>query len=350
MQTKSGDWKWIAERGRVVERDEHSRALRATGACWDITWRKHAEDVMREHQALLKQKVDERTSELSKAQEELASAAFDSGRAQVSAMVLHNIGNAVTPLKVSIEGLREKKQEDIVRYLDECYWDLAAHAEDIQCYVQDDDRGREVFALMGNLVDALKEQDAERKEKLKRMDEAITYIAEILSLQQTYVAKGQGAKERTKINTLISDAIRMQSGALEKRGIAVKYNLDKGMPMVKIEKNKLMQVLVNLIKNSYEAIDQRQGSPGGNVIVVKSFGNEEQLGFEITDTGVGMDAEEIERVIAKGESSKGSTGFGLRYCRMFAEANHGTLTITSPGKGKGASVRVCFETQLRKAA
>jgi signal transduction histidine kinase len=44
-----------------------------------------------------------------------------------------------------------------------------------------------------------------------------------------------------------------------------------------------------------------------------------------------------------GKSFKGSSGVGLYYCRMFVEANRGELSITSPGKEKGTTVRITFD-------
>jgi K+-sensing histidine kinase KdpD len=46
-----------------------------------------------------------------------------------------------------------------------------------------------------------------------------------------------------------------------------------------------------------------------------------------------------------GKSSKGSTGFGLHYCKIFVEANSGKMSVSSPGRGKGATLSVEFENQ-----
>jgi signal transduction histidine kinase len=81
------------------------------------------------------------------------------------------------------------------------------------------------------------------------------------------------------------------------------------------------------------------------LIRIKTFANNGCVGFEITDNGIGLDPEEIDHIFDFGKSYKGSSGFGLYYCKMFVEDNRGTLTITSPQKGKGTSVTVTFEKQ-----
>jgi signal transduction histidine kinase len=145
------------------------------------------------------------------------------------------------------------------------------------------------------------------------------------------------------LNDLIEDAIRLQAGTLERRGIAVKHNFLEPMPKLLIDKNRLMQVIVNLVKNSCEAIEMQQSGPGGKAIEVKTFAQSDRLGFEIVDDGIGIDPADIDKVFELGKSQKGSSGFGLYYCKMFVENSNGKLVFFSRGPGKGASVKVAFD-------
>ena len=134
----------------------------------------------------------------------------------------------------------------------------------------------------------------------------------------------------------------MQTGAFEKRNIRVRRELDPDLSQRLIDKNNFMQVLVNLIKNSYEAIEEEKDQRE-NMMTFKTFSSNGRMGLEITDSGI--DPAFIPQVFNFGKSSKGSTGFGLHYCKIFVEANNGTLNISSSGRGKGATIAVEFETQ-----
>ncbi len=294
----------------------------------------------------LEQKVKERTRELEEAQKELINKAMEAGRAQLSAMVLHNIGNAVTPIKVQIEEMKSDELKQISQYLKKCYLDIDDHVGDLNQYVNNDPRGKNVFNYMGELIDSLTEQRKQNKGVIRKMDEAVSYISEILTLQQSYAAGEQETKERIDLNTLIEGTIRMQAGPLEKRQIIVKKDMAATLPRLLIDKNRLMQVIVNFIKNSYEAIDDLNDNNRKKWISFKSFSENGWMGLQITDNGIGIEPAHIDTIFEFGKSHKGSSGFGLYYCKMFVEANKGTLNFSSQGKGKGATVEVMFETGI----
>ena len=71
LKTKSGEWKWVLARGKVVERDNDGKPLRHTGTQFDITDRVTAQEALKEARNVLEQKVAERTTELVKANEML---------------------------------------------------------------------------------------------------------------------------------------------------------------------------------------------------------------------------------------------------------------------------------------
>jgi len=70
------------------------------------------------------EKLEIKVYELEAAQRELVNKAMEAGRAQLSAMVLHNIGNAMTPVRVYVEGMKSDELARIAAYLNKCYKDL----------------------------------------------------------------------------------------------------------------------------------------------------------------------------------------------------------------------------------
>lgn len=275
-------------------------------------------------------------------EKQLVDEAMEAGRSQMAAIVLHNIGNAITPIRVHLEHMRGKQFLQVTEYLEKCFRDLEAHGQDLQRYIQEDPRGKEVFSYLGELIGAVKMEEERRAQILQRMDEAVSYIAEILTLQKGYAANAKESRTPVDLNALVEDALRLQAAALEKRKITVQRELEPDLPRILIEKNRLMQVILNLVKNSCEAMDGQDDPQRPNEIRVRSHTENGKTHLEISDNGVGIAPENIPKIGTFGLSTKGSSGFGLFYCKMFVEAHHGTLLIRSEGIGKGTSIVMCF--------
>lgn len=120
-------------------------------------------------------------------------------------------------------------------------------------------------------------------------------------------------------------------------------------PHLLIEKNKLLQALVNLIKNSCDAIDENLENKN-HQIRIRTFKEKGRIGLTISDTGCGVEKDRLKTVFKFGTSSKGSSGFGLYYCKTFIEANNGILAFDSKGKNQGAEVCLEFLMNNRDGA
>jgi signal transduction histidine kinase len=264
-------------------------------------------------------------------------------------VVLHNIGNAVTPAKVHLDALKRLQDERIYQYLKKCYQELQRHKDDLTAYVTHDSRGREVFAYMASLIDAFKDQMNRQSEIWERIDTALSYVSEILTLEQTYDPNAGNRTETVDLNRMMEDALHMQAESIRRRDITVFKNLAPGTVNLKLDKSRLMQTIVNLIRNSCEALDA-SGGAAKKQMRIATFQDNRTAGFVVEDTGVGLAQAEAASFFDFGVSGRGGSGFGLTYSREFVESNGGRIHLTSPGPGKGASVRVEFPKPRAEAA
>ena len=277
---------------------------------------------------------------------------MEAGRAQLAAMVLHNIGNAMTPINVQIETMKAGQSEAVLEYLEKCYLDLKANTADLNTYVNADPRGQEIFSYMGELIAAVKAKKNRNEYALEKMDRPISYVSEILVMQQAYAASEQEFKESVDLNALINDAIQIQMGSLERKGIVVEQELDTHLHRVLIDKNRLMQVLINLLKNGSEALESLEPDNRKKTMRIKTFAVNGQVGFEIADNGIGIDQENIDHIFDFGKSYQRSSGLGLYYCKMFVEDNGGCVSCQQFRKragnsGQGNIQKKCLITALQ---
>jgi PAS domain S-box-containing protein len=336
---KNGKWLWIMDRGAVVKRDGDGHPLRAAGTHLDITHRKKAEqDLLAAHDKL-ESRVEERTRELREAQAELINRALEEGRAQLAAMVLHNIGNAITPVSIYLEQAQSTRMQELCRFQQRCFAELKKNSENLTDYIAQDPRGREIYATLEELIETLPKDLAEQQVLLDKIGVTVNHVGEIISLQQSYAGVGQEIKETVDLNSLIRDALRLQEDSISKRDIVVSTNLSPESPRLLIDKNRLNQVLVNLIKNSCEAIEENETSGARNLSIETCLAGD-LVRITITDSGIGVSPDKLDKIFNFGESGKGSSGFGLHYCKMFIEANRGKISLSSLGIGQGASFSI----------
>ena len=113
--------------------------------------------------------------------------AMEAGRAQAAGHVLHNIGNAITPAGIYTEEMLAENRNQTLAYLEKSYDDLLDHRDDLQAYVNRDERGKRVFDYMKSLIASLKQERDRRRDALNQTKRAIERILEMLNLQQAYV-------------------------------------------------------------------------------------------------------------------------------------------------------------------
>jgi len=345
--TKSGGEKWILAKGRVIEHDEAGRPLRAVGTHLDIDEKKRAEALLRtselEYRAKLEKMVRKRTKKLYQTQRELINKAFEAGQAQFSAMILHNIGNALTPIGAYLEYFKKPHWQLIIDHMEKCHTSLEPCFDAANGDVPAGDRETEIFAYLGKLIARSKQHLERNQDNIGQIDDVFGHIAAIIRLQSSYALNGNTSRESCDLNRLFLDALEMQAAALEKRGISVDRQLADPLPKVILDKSKMVQVLINVIKNGYEAIDamKARGLVQGR-LTVRSFCDDNHIGIAVTDNGAGIEPDRLSEIFDYGTSAKGSTGFGLPYCKMFVALNKGNFDIASDGPGTGATVTITF--------
>lgn len=135
---------------------------------------------------------------------------------------------------------------------------------------------------------------------------------------------------RVSLESTLRELLLVFRGQAASKGIQLHLDWPPGLPHVHIDLPMMYQVLINLLKNSLEAID------GEGKIVITSGLDGDCLQVRITDTGRGIAPDIKEKIFEPFVSTKGKqgTGLGLSICRSIVEAHRGTIRCESePGKG-----------------
>ena len=301
-----------------------------------------------EYSRSLELKVDERTKELQEAQANLMRHAHEAGMAEMAVGILHNIGNAITPAKVTATLMAQKiKNSPVRQHLPEFMTQLDGLIKQL---VLPDKEKKRLAELVELLPQSLNEEFEQYAEDVDQIRDKHEHIEGIINLQMRY-ARLFGDYEEVDINQITQDALKMLNDSLRKRAVNITTKT-KDVPRVKIEQAKLIQIIVNLIKNAYESMDNLD-KKDKQIFIQTDYedGPPACVVFSIKDNGVGFTKEEKEKMFMFGYTSKDKgSGFGLHSCANYLIANNGSITARSNGKGEGAEfvIRLAVDPEKRK--
>ncbi|MDD5758405.1 MAG: ATP-binding protein [Desulfobulbaceae bacterium] len=292
-----------------------------------------------EYSKSLEAKVEERTRDLVEAQGIMVQQAHEAGLAEMAVGVLHNIGNAITPAQVGVLTLSKHLTESPLR----TRLDLSlAPLQDFlagQRELTPQEKTR-FGTILEHLPISIREELDFAVKELHDISDKHHHIENIIKLQMRY-ARLLDNPGLVDINRLTQDAVNLLTDAISKRQVQMDITLSE-TPLVRAEESKLLQVLVNLIKNAYEAMDACPCET--RKLTIKTgilTGELPTVFFSVQDTGCGFTEEEKSRLFAFGYSTKErGSGFGLHSSANYMIANHGSIVAESPGPMLGGKFTV----------
>ena len=224
--------------------------------------------------------------------EEALTQAFAQGRLEIVETILHNIGNAINSVTVGINVLQEGLVGNQLMHQFFEFADVVkAHQEDWVDYIKDDPQGQRVLPFIIALAENFTGQNREVVETLERVSERVAHINDIIRTQRFANQPGMVWKN-IDLQEAILSAVKLQQDSIDKRGIQVDVNCKNAPQEIRIQESQFHQMLVNLVKNSIEAIDELARSGGFNEtphIDIKAYISEDFLCLDVTDNGIGIE-------------------------------------------------------------
>ncbi|HLW25973.1 MAG TPA: ATP-binding protein, partial [Steroidobacteraceae bacterium] len=164
--------------------------------------------------------------------------------------------------------------------------------------------------------------------------ENLEHIKDTVAMQQKY-AKRCGVTEIVLPADLVEDSLRLNAGALERHGVTLRREFNE-VPAINVDRHKVLQILVNLIRNAKYACDD-SGRPDKLIILrIESAGHGVRI--SVIDNGIGISPENMARLFSHGFTTRASGhGFGLHSAVLAAQELGGSLHAQSAGPGCGAT-------------
>lgn len=319
--SKTGAVTWVLT-SKMPLRNKAGEIIGTFGISKDITAIKQAE------------------AKLEQIHKQLMDTSRQAGMAEVATSVLHNVGNVLNSVNISSSLASDKVRQSKVSLVANVVRLLQAHADDLPGFFARDPKGQQLPGFLSNLADRLAAEQKEVLQELALLVKNIEHIKEIVAMQQSY-AKVSGLLELLPVTDLVEDALRMNAGAMQRHQVKVIREFAE-VPPVMVEKHKVLQILVNLIRNAKYALDDGM-PPEKRMILRVGTNGDGMVKISVIDNGIGIPAENQTRIFGHGFTTrKDGHGFGLHNGALAARELGGSLAVHSEGIGKGATFTLEF--------
>jgi PAS domain S-box-containing protein len=272
--------------------------------------------------------------ELERVHEQLRMSARQAGMAEVATSILHNVGNVLTSINVSASLVTQKlkrfKAPDVCRVAALLQEQGGRLAE----FLTSDARGKLVPGYLQALGEQMMKDTDAALENMAGLRKSLEHVNSAVVMQQNY-AKLASVRETVSIVDLVEDSLRLSAGAFTRHGIELRREFDP-TPPITVDKHKVLQILVNLIRNATYACDA--SGRNDKVLTLRIAGDGALVRISVIDNGVGIPPENMGRLFTHGFTTRPSGhGFGLHGGAIAAQELGGSLRAESAGAGQGAT-------------
>jgi signal transduction histidine kinase len=182
-------------------------------------------------------------------------------------------------------------------------------------------------------------QSEELRDVLKSGTHLLSLINEVLDFSRVESGKLELEEDDVDLGALLKDSLKVITDSALKGSVQVQLTLGNIPVRVRVDERKLKQVLYNLLSNAVKFTP-----PGGKVILDARTAEPSLLFVSVSDTGIGLTGEDLERVFLPFESVHNKkkarypgTGLGLSLARKYVALHGGRIWAESLGKDQGST-------------
>ncbi|MGB0372207.1 MAG: ATP-binding protein [Opitutales bacterium] len=325
-----GQTRWVLT-SKLPLKNDGGEIVGTFGISRDITAQKEAEFALEE------------------SNKKLIEASRRAGMAEIAINILHNIGNVLNSVNVSstssLQFAESIKTQQLIKVAD-----LLERNADNPDFLTKDERGKQLAPYIRKLGDQMSQNQERLIGELKSLNNHVGHIKEILKTQQSY-AKTKDALEKFKLSEIIEDAVQINRDALVRHSIKLQTDLLDN-PEMHNDKHRMLQILVNLIRNAKYACDE-DPKPEKLIIVSTKRSATNEVDILVTDNGIGIPKENFNSLFNHGFTTReDGNGYGLHSCANLASEMKGRILVDSEGLTRGATftLRVPITREASKSA
>jgi len=296
--------------------------------------------------AKLAREFDRMVGRVAESRRQIVDQSFQAGFAELAKGVLHNLGNAMTPLGVRLASLAERLRANPIADVQTAVGELnegcpeAARREDL-----------EEFIRLGCREVAVTIEGAQGDVAVLQRQ---TQVIQTTLAEQMGAARNEHVMESVRLPELVAQSLEIVPDACRQRLVLREDESLRKVGVVRVARTVLRLVLQNLIINAADAVRDAGRERGVLHLAAEIVPGHErdELHLRCVDDGVGIARDALARVFEKGYSTKSpetNQGIGLHWCANSIASLGGRMWAASDGPGLGASLHVILPLAARQA-
>ena len=256
------------------------------------------------------------------------------GIAEIATSIIHNVGNLLNSVNTSVTLVIEGSNQSKITVLPKLYDIFSDNKNNLDDFLNNNERGKLVLPYFQQLIKTIGDEHLTLQKELKHLHNNLTHINQVITSQLSF-KMSLGIEEQLELSELIEDSLNVQNNNIEKYNIQIERNYQK-LPPISIVKSKILQILINLIKNAVEATIASDNQEKRMIITLEEL-EKNFIRIIIQDNGVGILKENLDKIFSFGFTTKqNGHGYGIHSCALIAKELGGALAVKSEGLEKGA--------------
>jgi DNA-binding LacI/PurR family transcriptional regulator/signal transduction histidine kinase len=271
--------------------------------------------------------------------QKLAQQAHREGMADISIEILHNIGNILNSINVSVNLMKSASDSLLIPYLLKANDMLAANMDDLENFIKNDPKAMKLMQFYIKLGESFTEFKSQVLYNANRLDDKVSSIVDMISAQQNYAGVKE-IMEKLDISVILDDAIKLMTEPLDNYQIKITKDY-RAKPQVLVQRMKLFHILLNLISNAKDALMETETNERGLTFTI----HQDDMGkyIRIRDNGYGLSGNLLEKIFDYGYTNpKNGHELGLHSCNKYMTEMGGKIWAESEGPGKGTTFVLQF--------
>jgi signal transduction histidine kinase len=285
-------------------------------------------------------------------QNELAAVSRVAGMAEIATGVLHNVGNVLNSLNVSVSMISDQVKASRIAGLTRSIELVETYPGGLPAFLATE-KGKVLPSYLSSVSRRLSEENAKVLEELGSVNRHVDHIKTIVAMQQSY-ARPSGVLESIMLSELVDDALHMGESSFVRHGIEIVKDYAADVALV-TDRHRLLQIMINLISNARHALkdhraDHAGAPPRPQQLIVRIRCEGDTTTIAVIDNGVGIPADNLAKIFRHGFTTKqGGHGFGLHASANTARELGGSIAAASDGPGQGATFTLTLPAAIRQS-